>query len=90
MKKTAIITGSATGVGAACAKQMTAQGYDVLINYNKSKDEAEQTATACRELGGEPILVQGDVADDAACRAMVKAALDAWGRLDVLVNNAGM
>ncbi|MGC1442312.1 MAG: SDR family oxidoreductase, partial [Burkholderiaceae bacterium] len=69
---------------------MTAQGYDVLINYNKSKDEAEQTATACRELGGEPILVQGDVADDAACRAMVKAALDAWGRLDVLVNNAGM
>ncbi len=86
----AIITGSATGVGAAVALDLAARGYKVLINYNKSEAEAEQTRAAVVDAGGEAIVVQGDVADDAACRAMVEAAMSAWGRIDVLINNAGM
>ncbi len=88
--KTAIVTGSATGVGAACAIELSRRGYRVLINYNKSEAEAEQTRAACAQAGGNPIVVQGDVADNTACVAMVDAAMNAWGRLDVLINNAGM
>lgn len=88
--KTAIVTGSATGVGAACAIELSRRGYRVLINYNKSEAEAEQTRQACVDAGGDPIVVQGDVADNAACVAMVDAAIGAWGRIDVLINNAGM
>lgn len=88
--KCAIITGSATGVGAAVASQLGQRGYNILINYNKSEAEAEQTRAAVTGAGGEAIVVQGDVADDAACVSMVEAVLSKWGRLDVLVNNAGM
>ena len=88
--KCAIITGSATGVGAAVAIELSGQGYNVLINYNKSEAEAEQTRAAVENAGGQAIVLQGDVADDAACVAMVEAVISEWGRLDVLVNNAGM
>ncbi len=89
-KKCAIITGLAAGVGAAVALELGERGYNVLINYNKSESEAEQTQAAVDKAGGNAIVVQGDVADDAACVAMAKAAMSEWGRLDVLVNNAGM
>lgn len=88
--KTAIVTGSATGVGAACAIELSRRGYRVMINYNKSEQEAEQTRQECVAAGGDPIVVQGDVADDAACRAMVDTAIKTWGQIDVLINNAGM
>lgn len=89
-RKTAIVTGSATGVGAATALGLARRGYDLLINYAKSEQEARETEAACREAGASTLLVQGDVADDAACRAIVQAALGRWGRLDGLVNNAGV
>lgn len=86
--KVAIVTGSATGVGAAAAIQLAQRGCHVVINYTRSRDEAEQTAATCREHGTEAMAVQADVSDDDACRAMATAALDAWGRIDYLVNNA--
>jgi 3-oxoacyl-[acyl-carrier protein] reductase len=89
-RKAAIVTGSATGVGAATVLGLARLGYDVLVNYSKSEPEARQTEAACREAGADVLVVQGDVADDRACRAMVQAALARWKRLDGLVNNAGV
>jgi 3-oxoacyl-[acyl-carrier protein] reductase len=91
MKKrsTAIITGSATGVGAATAIQLAEEGWNVLVNYSKSEQEAQATASQCESLGAEVILMKADVAEDTNCRMMVDAVMAKWGRLDALVNNAG-
>jgi len=89
-RPTAVVSGSATGIGAACARHLAAAGLNVAINYTKSAAEAEATAEACRALGVEALVVQGDVGEDADCRALAAAALEAWGGLDVLVNNAGI
>lgn len=87
-RKTAIVTGSATGVGAAAAIMLADHGCNVLINYTKSRTEAEATVKTCRDKGAETLVFQGDVSDDAACKAMAKAAADKWGRIDYLINNA--
>lgn len=89
-RKVAIVTGSATGVGAATALALARRGYNVLINYSKSNHEAMETETACRDAGADTILMRGDVADDADCRGLALAVLARWGRLDALVNNAGI
>jgi NAD(P)-dependent dehydrogenase (short-subunit alcohol dehydrogenase family) len=89
-RKTAIITGSATGVGAATALALARRGYDVLINYSKSEREAKDAERACREAGADTLCVRADVAEDADCRSLASAATERWGRLDALVNNAGM
>lgn len=88
--KVAIITGSATGVGAATSLALAKRGYCVLINFSKSEAQARSTQAACEQAGADTLLFCADVADDAQCRAMVKAAVDRWGRLDALVNNAGI
>ena len=85
-----IVTGSAVGVGAACAVQLAKKGARVVINYSKSEQEARETQAACHAAGGEAILVQGDVAQDADCKRIVQSALDKWGRIDGLVNNAAI
>ena len=85
----AIVTGSSSGVGAACARQLAERGCHVVINYVRNADGAEQTREACAAFGVETVVVQADVADDAQCRALAQAALDRWGRIDALVNNAG-
>ncbi len=90
MRRCALITGSATGVGAAAAISFARRGYDVLVNYSTSEAEARATERACREAGADALAVQGDVAEDAACRRLVQGAVDRWSRLDVLVNNAGI
>ena len=89
-RKVALITGAGSGVGAASALMLACRGYDIAINYSKSEDGAQQTQRACREAGADTLLIQGDVADDAACKAMVQAVSERWGRLDALVNNAGI
>ena len=85
----AVITGSATGIGAAVARQLAARGFGVLINYTRSEAEAEATAEACRAAGGAAVVCRGDVERDAECRSLVSKALEAFGRIDALVNNAG-
>ena len=89
-RKIALVTGSGTGVGAATALQLAQRGWNVVINYSRSADEAQQSAAACRDAGADVLLQQADVADDAQCRALVDAAMARWGRLDALVNNAGV
>jgi 3-oxoacyl-[acyl-carrier protein] reductase len=89
-RKSAIVTGSATGVGAATALLLAQRGYNVLINYAKSEREARESEAACRAAGADTLRMQGDVADDAACRALAEAAVGRWKRLDALVNNAGV
>jgi 3-oxoacyl-[acyl-carrier protein] reductase len=85
----AIVTGGGTGVGRATALELARRGGSVLVNYSRSRDGAERTAEEIEALGVKSIAYQADVADDAACRAMVDAAVRALGRLDILVNNAG-
>jgi 3-oxoacyl-[acyl-carrier protein] reductase len=84
----AIVTGSASGLGAASAAILAKGGARIVINYSSSQKEAEATADLCRSAGGDVVVVQGDVSRDEDCRKIAAAAA-AWGRLDVLVNNAG-
>lgn len=84
-----IVTGSASGIGAASAVMLAGKGARVVVNYSKSEDAARATQKACTDAGGEALLVQADVAEDAACRRLAQAALERWGRIDALVNNAG-
>jgi len=84
-----IVTGSATGVGAASAKLLASKGCNVVINYTRSESEARETEAACKALGVETILCKADVSKDEDCRRMAKEALDKWGRIDGLINNAG-
>jgi len=87
--KVAIVTGSATGLGASCARDLAGRGWNVAINYTKSKKEADETFAAVKAKGAEAILVQADVGQDAECRKLVAETLKAWGRIDGLINNAG-
>jgi len=87
--KAAIITGGGTGVGRATALELARRGCAVLVNYSRSKDDAERTAADARAFGVRAAAFRGDVADDRACRAVVESAVSEFGRLDVLVQSAG-
>ena len=83
-----VITGSASGLGAATATILAKGGARIVVNYASSQTEAEQTADLCRTEGAEVVVVQGDVSRDEDCKRIVAAAAP-WGRLDALINNAG-
>ena len=83
-----IVTGSASGLGAATSAILAKGGARIVINYSSSQKEAEQTADLCHAAGGEVVVVQGDVSRDEDCKKIVAAAAP-WGRLDALINNAG-
>src|SRR5258707_11047751 len=83
-----VITGSASGLGAATAMSLAKGGARIVINYASSQKEAEQTADLCRTAGAEVVVVQGDVSRDEDCKKIVAAAAP-WGHLDALINNAG-
>lgn len=87
--KVAIVTGSASGVGAATARLLAAEGANIVVNYSRSEAEAKETQAACEAAGAQTVLVKGDISEDSACRALARAAIERWGRIDVLVNNAG-
>ncbi len=84
-----VVTGSASGLGAASATILAKEGAHVVINYSSSKKEAEETADLCRSAGGNVVVVQGDVSKDEDCKKIVAAAAS-WGKLDALINNAGI
>jgi 3-oxoacyl-[acyl-carrier protein] reductase len=87
--KAALVTGSSSGIGRAVAVALAKAGYDVAVNYSRSPDGATETRRLCDALGVKTIVVGADVADDAAVRRMLDEVKRAFGRLDVLVNNAG-
>ncbi|WP_437205936.1 SDR family NAD(P)-dependent oxidoreductase [Planctomicrobium sp. SH664] len=89
MPAVALITGSATGVGRACALRFAREGYDIIVNYTRSEAEARETVTLVQALGVQAELVQCDVSNDQQVRQMIKQVEEKFGRLDVLVNNAG-
>jgi 3-oxoacyl-[acyl-carrier protein] reductase len=88
--KAAVVTGGGTGVGRATALELARRGCSVLLNYSRSKDDAEQTAADIAACGVRGLAIQADVRDDAACRRMMDTAVREFGRLDILVNNAGV
>ncbi len=88
--KVVLVTGASSGLGAALAVGAAARGAKaVIVNYARSTAEAEATAEAVRAAGAEPVLAQGDVSDDGACRA-IAAKAEPYGRIDALANNAGI
>jgi 3-oxoacyl-[acyl-carrier protein] reductase len=88
--RAAIVTGAASGIGAAVAVELARRGVAVLVNYVRNDTSAEAVAAECRAQGVRAAVAQGDVAADADCRALAAAALAEFGRIDYLVNNAGV
>lgn len=86
--KATVITGGDSGIGRAVALAYAREGADVLISYLNEHDDAQETARLVEEAGRRAILVPGDIAEPAHCRAIVERAVAEFGRIDVLVNNA--
>jgi 3-oxoacyl-[acyl-carrier protein] reductase len=89
-KPVALITGAATGIGRAAAVALAAAGFDVAINYSRSEQAARETAAQSQAKGAKTLLFKCDVSDDACVRKMLAALEQEFGRLDALVNNAGI
>src|SRR5213080_3630750 len=87
--KIALITGGSRGIGAAIAKRLAADGANVAITYAKGADAAASVVKEIERAGGRAIAIQADAADADASKAAVEKTVAAFGRLDVLVNNAG-
>ena len=86
----ALVTGGGRGIGRAICRALAKAGFDVCINYASSAAAAEQTAEDCKALGVQAVTMQADVTDPIQCQNLVEAAANTFGRLDVLVNNAGV
>ena len=87
--KVALVTGGSTGIGAAVAREFGRLGAKVGVHYNSSRDAAEKVADEIRAAGGEAFTVKADGLDTAQMKAAVEATVAKFGRIDVLVNNAG-
>jgi 3-oxoacyl-[acyl-carrier protein] reductase len=88
--KVAVVTGASKGIGAAIAKHLAAEGAAVVVNYSSSKEGAERVVAEITGNGGKAVAVQANVAKQADIRRLFSATREAFGRLDVLVNNAGI
>jgi 3-oxoacyl-[acyl-carrier protein] reductase len=88
-KPTSLVTGASTGIGRSAAIALANNGYDVVINYNRSEEAAKITAREAQAAGAKALLHRCDVSDDSGVRAMLAATEKEFGRLDVLINNAG-
>jgi 3-oxoacyl-[acyl-carrier protein] reductase len=88
-RRVIIVTGSSSGIGSEVAKLAARNGYNVVVNFNSNAAGAETVVEYCKDQGVEAVAVGANVADDGDCRKLAAAAVDNWGRIDVLVNNAG-
>lgn len=88
--KIALVTGASRGIGSEIAKKLAAKGASVILNYNGSREKAEEVKREIEASGGAASLHQWDVSDYAACETAVKSIIDEYGSLDILVNNAGI
>lgn len=85
----AIVTGSSNGIGAEAALGIARHGGKVVVNYASNQKAGDAIVAQCKALGGDAIAVGADVSEDANCKKLVEAAIDQWGQLDIVVNNAG-
>jgi 3-oxoacyl-[acyl-carrier protein] reductase len=85
-----LVTGAATGIGRSACLALARAGYDVALNYSSSEAAARETAAEAGKSGARTLLVRCDVSDETGVRAMLKKIEEAFGRLDVLINNAGI
>ncbi len=88
--KIALVTGASRGIGKEIACSLAREGAMVIVNYNGSKERAEAVVEEIKAAGGDAVSYQCDVADSAACEAMVKELIEKYKRVDILVNNAGI
>lgn len=88
--RAALVTGSSRGIGAATAKRLARDGYDVVVHYHEDEAGAKATETAIREMGRECIVQQADIADPDRARDLAELARDRFAHLDTVVNNAGV
>ena len=88
--KSALITGSSRGIGKAISIELAKHGYSVVINYDRDEMIAHETARMVEETGAEALLIKADVSWKEDAENLVNQVMDAWGQIDVLVNNAGI
>ena len=88
--RNALVTGGSRGIGRAICLELARQGANVAVNYAGNQAAAQETVAACQALGVQAIAIQADVADAAACEAMVKEVIATFGSIHILVNNAGI
>ena len=89
-EKVAIVTGSSDGIGRAIAERLAQDGATVVVNYGKSADKAKQVVVGIEEKGGKAVAIQADMSKVGDVGRLVKDTVRIFGRLNILVNNAGM
>jgi NAD(P)-dependent dehydrogenase (short-subunit alcohol dehydrogenase family) len=86
----AVVTGGSRGIGRACAIALANEGADVVINYTSNEDAAKATAAECEKAGVKTLVIKADVSEADEAQSLVKAAEEAFGKVDILINNAGI